>query len=253
MDQRTQSGTSNPHAGAQVSGRRRGALSPIDADEHLASLVGQSISDVFGRYLQNAESQQSIRDAIDWALAHRSVGALDLVDTPPMVFQQALDALRYCQLRKELIFLLASSLEKRSFHKVLPAHVEMLKQLTADEFSLLTGLLVSARGTPLGIANVVQPNAQALVIYRNVVSESLAGQMTFKENIPQYVDNLVRLGLLEISAEPAGPDAVYRAFTRLDFLLRIAERAPQRSRLVMVPYSMRLTDLGKNLRDLCTR
>lgn len=252
MDQRGPQGLPGSQSSPQAASRRRAPSAALADNQALGTQVQLAINDVFGRDVLRPEAANSIRDAVDWALSRRSVSGVELVDQPPPVFNHALDALRHCQLRKELIFLLASSLEKSRFHRVLPSHVEILRQLTPDEYLLISNMLVSARGTPVGTASITAPNADAIVVYRHVVAETLSRQIEHRENIPQYIDNLLRLGLIEIRREPAGPEAIYRAFTRMDFLLKILEKAPHRSGLSITPNAAHLTDLGKNLRALCS-
>jgi hypothetical protein len=223
----------------------------LDPETAEGQLVNRAIAAVFDRPGDQADTRSAIREALEWALAQRGATDQDLRPAPPPVFSLGLDAMRLCILRKELIFLLAASLDKRVAHRVLPAHIEVLRQLSLDEFTLLANFPASARGTPIGNASVAQPNTPGLTVYRHILSDNLASLLEYKDNVPQYIDNLLRLGLVSIRPGSAAPEVVYRSFARHRFLIRLLDRAPPRSQIQISPHALTLTDFGSALRGLC--
>jgi hypothetical protein len=148
--------------------------------------------------------------------------------------------------------MLASSLDSRQSHRVLPSHIEVLKQLSRDEFELLKSLASTNRGSPSGHANIVTAQGLTSLLYRHVLVEDIARSVERTDNIPQYLDNLERLGLVSVSSRSSAPDSVYRTMASYRFLSQILEGTTQTGRIAISPHSVSLTDFGKCLRALCT-
>jgi hypothetical protein len=193
----------------------------------------------------------AVREGIEWSLMRRGVTGQYLNTQVTPLFGMALHSLRFTTLKKEVLFMLAALLDNRVAHKVLPSHVDVLRQLSLDEFVILSQLSTAARGTPIANAQLSPPRGQPVSVYTHILDNSLAESLDHKDNIPQYIDNLVRLGLVVIRPEPAASDSFYRTFARYEFLAELLPSAPRGLRIAIVPHAANLTDFGKVLRALC--
>jgi Abortive infection alpha len=139
-----------------------------------------------------------------------------LKDVPPEDFVTpklnvagpALEALRYVGHESSLsdlyANLLAASMDKQTAHGAHPAFVEIIRQLTPDEAKLVQ-LFVGRRALPLiDIYWIYKPNSDDNVGGETVlVNYSHLGNIAGCElpNMTQtYIDNLCRLGLVEVPA-----------------------------------------------------
>ena len=95
--------------------------------------------------------------------------------------------------------LLASSMDRKSANGALPAFVEMIKQLTSDEAKLMK-LLILPEAFPLLFirAQSKQPEEGGYDVATNVTLLGESAQLSAPEMTPTYLDNLRRLGLIEI-------------------------------------------------------
>jgi hypothetical protein len=129
----------------------------------------------------------------------------DEIQTPPAnVAGPILEALKYTgyqeSLRELYANLLASSMDKMTALKAHPGFVEMIKQMTPDEADLMHFF---ARGTPLPLINIrakLKDGGGGLTILKHFSLFGFDAGCDYPELTPSYLDNLCRLGLIEIPA-----------------------------------------------------
>ena len=147
---------------------------------------------------------ETMRDYLGEALARR------LKDVPPeriitpqlMIAGPALDALKYAgpdpELRELYANLLARAMDQQTATMAHPAFVEILRQLTPDEARILK-LLARTEGIPIISVTSTDPTNDtyvwALPRFSTIGEE--AG-CAFPALTPTYLDNLLRLGMLEL-------------------------------------------------------
>jgi hypothetical protein len=192
-----------------------------------------------------------VQDAIGRVLVRRGVTADDLRLPAKEVYEAAINALRFSAASEELINMIAACMDSRTGHRVLPSYVDVIKQVSRDELELVRHLPRLGRSVAIAHVNLILPTNQAVVVYRNVVPDQLAEKCTFKDNIPQYIDNLSRLGLVAARPEDEVGNSGYRSMARLKFVKRFLVGAPGGSRIAMSPSTIALTDFGEGLRSAC--
>lgn len=214
-----------------------------------------SIEETIASALVATSGEQSfsrvVQEAIGRALVRRGVVASDLQTPPGHLYAAAVEALRLGSAADEIVNVVAAYMDARSGHKVLPSYIDILRQVSRDELELLRNLPKLGRSAPATHVNVILPTNQAVVVYRNVLPDTLAAVCKFKDNIPQYVDNLARLGLLAVRLEEEARGNAYRAMAKFSFVRRFLAQAPEGSRLAMSPSTIAITDLGECLCRAC--
>lgn len=140
----------------------------------------------------------------------------ECIETPkPNVAGPALEALRYTgheeSLREMYANLLAASIDTRTAQGAHPAFVEIIKQLTPDEARLLK-LFVVSRPFPLitirrSYKIETETERGGYDILKNFSLLGWEAGCDYPESTPTYLNNLCRLGLVEIPTpyEYTGP------------------------------------------------
>lgn len=196
-----------------------------------------------------------IRDYLSFtvssALEHRGVTASDLRAPRMDVVIPAIEALRYSDVRAAFATLIASSMDARTAHTILPAYVEILKQLSADELAVLRAMPAPGRFNPIADVVFILPNEQIVSAYRNVLPTDLADRCLTRSNIPQYIDNLARLNLIYRPTGQQAADIAYRPLTRLAFVRVLMRQAPDKARAGIDKSLFGVSDLGENFRQAC--
>jgi hypothetical protein len=146
-----------------------------------------------------------IKDFISTKVAEklRNVPPENIVTPKPNVAGPALESLKYTgheeTLREMYANLLAASMDTRTANGAHPAFVEIIRQLTPDEARILR---LFAKGDGLfPLITVRKEKKQGVGGIDVLVNFSLFGWQAgcdFPEQTPAYIDNLCRLGLIEV-------------------------------------------------------
>lgn len=125
------------------------------------------------------------------------------ITTPPLqVAGPAVEALRYSgydtNLRELYANLLANSMDKNTVHKAHPGFVEILKNLSGDEAIILQAFINTQRFPLIDINATVKDSPNYTVMIVNFSHFNKVVSIARPDLIPSYLDNLVRLGILEI-------------------------------------------------------
>lgn len=150
-----------------------------------------------------------IKEFVDHKVTEKlqNVPKENIVTPPPHVAGPALESLRYTgsieELKELYANLLASSMDSATTKDAHPSFVEIIKQLSSEEAKLLTALISTEQEPALTIRNNREDNSGGRDQFRNftVLGENVGVQDYGR--IPNYLDNLCRLGLLEIPASYA--------------------------------------------------
>jgi hypothetical protein len=151
---------------------------------------------------------EKCQDFISTKVADRlkDVPPEDIITPKPNIAGPAIEALRYTGHEEELsdlyANLLASSMDRKTASGAHPAFVEIIKQLTPDEAKIV-GLFKGARSYPLlNVRSNFKVQAEGSMGGHEVLTNfSLLGveaSVEFPQMTPAYLDNLCRLGLVEI-------------------------------------------------------
>lgn len=217
-------------------------------DDALASLINQLPVHGGG---SSEHMRAFLEDSVSNALIARDVPRSELCLPRMDIAIPALEAARYSACREALGALVARSMDNRAAHLILPAYVDMLRQLSADELLLLRESPRLGRFIPIADIVYVLPSEQVILAYRNVLPAAQAANLAFRENIPQYVDNLTRLNILHRPAGQEGSETSYRTLARLPFVRELMKAAPPRARAGLEKSVIGLTDLGDKFLRAC--
>lgn len=132
----------------------------------------------------------------------QKVGAENVVPPEAHIAVPALQYISYCmdneELRDMYANLLASSMNKVVKNDVHPSYVEIIKQLCPDEAKILRHI-AKQNAIPLISLRYMQPDKdEGCIIVRHFSNVGYLVTAEFPDNIQQYLDNLSRLGLIEI-------------------------------------------------------
>lgn len=199
-----------------------------------------------------AEIETYVRSSVAEEIARRRVPEDELRWPRMDVVVPAVEALRYSEHRQAFTSLIAATMDGRTANAVLPAYVEMLKQISKDELLLLGAMPQLGRYTPIADVVYVLPNTQVITAYRNVLLPEVAEACALRSNIPQYVDNLVRLNLVARAPDQQAADVAYRPISQQAFVRTLLKEAPAKSRSGIEKSVCGLTDLGSTFRRVCS-
>ncbi|MCB5273672.1 hypothetical protein BJG92_01196 [Arthrobacter sp. SO5] len=107
-------------------------------------------------------------------------------------------------LKEMYLNLLATASDNRSQGSAHPSFVEVIKQLSSDEISVLNQVLTAPAGgyTPTVTINLRTEGEEGWrVLQKNLIplNDSSSGQPIVRDNLGTYIDNWIRLGLVEVS------------------------------------------------------
>jgi hypothetical protein len=183
-------------------------------------------------------------DRVGRELQYRGVPAEDIITPDADVAVPVIEALRYTKLRDNYAKLLATAMDSLSADQVHPAFPEMLKQITLDEARILEFLPRVGLDQPMvDLVRDIPDNGQ-FVIHRHVGTIGADAGCERPGLTAEYIDNLCRLGLLEV---PPGVHLVddwrYDRIRDLD-LVKTTE-------LLVVKKMVGVTSLGGAFREAC--
>lgn len=147
-----------------------------------------------------------IKEFVDKKVSEKlqNVPKENIVTPPPHVAGPALESLRYTgsidELKELYANLLASSMDSATTKDAHPSFVEIIKQLSSDEAKLLISLISTDQEPAVTIRNSREDNSGGRDQFRNFTVLGERVGVSDYVRIPNYLDNLCRLGLLEIPA-----------------------------------------------------
>jgi hypothetical protein len=189
-----------------------------------------------------------------------------LENVPPDEIQQpkphiavpAIDALRYTgsedTLSELYANLLATSMDRATAYRAHPGFVDMIKNMCPDEARIMKWLAVDEACPLVNIKSVSNKDRSYMVTHRYV---SLLGVDAGCEHVPltpNYIDNLERLGLVQIdSMSILHDDEVYKRieeFPQIKGIIEDLNKTEERKSEVQ-RIGLQVTDLGKQFIRSC--
>jgi len=158
-------------------------------------------------------------DYLEEALTTRLTGVPPerIVTPQATVAGPALDALKYAghdpELRELYANLLARAMDKQTAMMAHPAFVEILRQLTPDEARILKPLAAGDNIPVLSVTTTDPRDESYTWVLRRFSTLGEEAGCAFPALTPTYLDNLLRLGLLELHEDKR--DATPGAYDRL--------------------------------------
>ncbi|PWK82131.1 DUF4393 domain-containing protein [Fulvimonas soli] len=191
--------------------------------------------------------------------------AAKLENVPPEEVQQpkphiavpAIEALRYTGAESELselyANLLATSMDKATAYRAHPGFVDMIKNMSPDEAKLMRFLATSGNQPLVNIKLVVNDQGHFRITHRHISLIGIKAGCQYPPLAANYLDNLVRLGLIAIPERYLTRDEVYTEIEEFPQIKQIREDLgkQQGCRVEIDRLSVELTDLGKQFIRAC--
>lgn len=234
-------------------GKELARLSYKDIGEHIvkptAKVVG-TIPDVINRLLvpvhqwieegkYNLEKTKKIL-----AIKLENIKPENLVSPDSHIAVPALQYISYCmdneELRDMYANLLAASMNKVVRNGVHPSFVEIIKQLCPDEAKILRHIAQQEGFPLLGIRYENPKTSDGFDIVKHFSDIGYKTNCEYPQDFPKYLDNLVRLGLVELEG--------MRSLTFKEFYQPLNEH-PDFQKLLTVPENYKL--VGYNYAKAC--
>lgn len=149
---------------------------------------------------------EKIEDFISTRVSEKlkNVPEENITTPPPQVAGPAIEALRFSghdsNLRELYANLLATAMDKETIHQAHPGFVETLKNLTSDEALLLQVFTTQSSHPLIDIRGKLIDGKGYTNLYSNYGHFHKKVAFNRSDLVPAYIDNLCRLGILEIPA-----------------------------------------------------
>lgn len=176
-----------------------------------------------------------------------------LTEPEPYVAIPAIQQLTYSfdsqQLREMYANLLVSSMNSDKKKDVHPAFVELIRQLCPDEAKLLKRIYPMRALYPIIDVKSRNPKEGFHYIIRNFCFEE---ELEHFSKITQYLDNLERLKIIEITDLYVLDDKVYEELEKNEFVTRVIELCKEPENTIeFVRKSFMITDFGIEFLRVC--
>lgn len=181
----------------------------------------------------------------------------NIISPDPTIAGPALEALRYSGHKEELrgMFsnLIATAMNSDVASTAHPSFVEIIKQINPDEAKLIE-YIGHHNYLPLINVNRTVPGGDGeATIYRNFTLAGYEAGCMFTNLVPSYIDNLHRLGVIEI---PDGrlltPEEKYKSLEKHPFMVNIcSEIEKQNATPVLQKRYFYLTNFGTQFYNAC--
>ena len=134
----------------------------------------------------------------------KSIPEEDIITPPPHVAVPAIEALRYTghdqYLRELYASLLATSMNATAVHKAHPGYVDIIKNITSDEARMLLGFMLYQVFPLIDILSYEKNSINYVIASPDFSHINKHAFQNRPELTPTYLNNLCRLGLIEIPA-----------------------------------------------------
>lgn len=161
-------------------------------------------------------------------------------------------------LRVLFVNLLVSATDKRISDGVLPSYPSLLADLTSDEAKLLIRLYKDTANPFITISRTVQTSTNIhgeIIVSKHISTLASEAKCNHPKNIEQYLDNLVRLNLIEIPEfEHYSDPKIYEDLETNPTVIQIKENIEKQfnTKVVIGRKMIKMTELGRGLCSACS-
>ena len=157
--------------------------------------------------------------------------------------------------------LVASAMDKRYGMRAFPAFVEIMKQITSDEAKILR-TIGPGRPVPMIHLDRVFYNEKGQHIGGDTIQSNLSrfgyvAECQYPTLIPSYINNLVRLGLLEVLAPNTWFNTLEAEYQAIEAEPEVVELKKQHEgpmvRTNIIRSGVRLSQLGRDFSVVCVQ
>ena len=225
--------------GNALQGAVRVALAPISALVWGYEKIAKYLDEEIPKYFEN-----------------RKISKEKIQTPPPEIAVPTIEALRYAnkgELKKMYVDLLGASMNRDTMDFVHPSFAEIIKQITPDEAKILKILPNKGHCEPLINIKIEKSNVQgSFVIYSNCGILGYEAGCDFPEKIPLYIDNMIRLSLVEIPDNAYLVDEWrYNKIIDSEYFYCLETEAAKMGRVFCEKRMIGLTDYGDQFRKIC--
>lgn len=182
----------------------------------------------------------------------------DEVQQPkPHVAVPAIEALRYTGAESELselyANLLATSMDRETAYRAHPGFVDMIKNMSPDEARIMQFLATHGDQPLINIKIVMNEQGHFRISHRHVSLIGLKAGCDHPSLAANYLDNLSRLGLIEMPDRFITNDALYTEIEEYPQIKQIKETPTHidGAKVEIEKLKVELTDLGKQFIRTC--
>jgi len=222
----------------------------------VARAVNAALAPVEGLVWGVEKIRDFVRDRV--AAKLENVPPEDVQQPKPHVAVPAIEALRYTGAESDLAELyanlLATSMDRATAYRAHPGFVDMIKNMSPDEARIMKFLATSGSQPLINIKVIQKEGGGFQILHRHL---SLIGLKASCEHVPlaaTYLDNLVRLGLVEVPAmrriKSDDPYKEIEEFPQVKQILEALGKAETHT-VEVEKIKFELTDLGRQFIRSC--
>lgn len=221
----------------------------------VARAVNAALAPVEGLIWGVEKIRDFVREKISAKL--ENVPAEDIQPPKPHVGVPTIDALRYTgsepALSEMYANLLAISMDKKTAHQAHPAFVDIIKNMSPDEARIMR-FLASRPNNAIINVKLVKPDGGFNIVQRRLSLIGLDAGCEHAQLAQNYLDNLCRLGLVEI---PEGrfirSEDLYKRIEELPEITNYLNqlRAIEGHKVKIEKRKLGITDLGNQFIQAC--
>lgn len=205
--------------------------------------AGRKINEALNNYSE--EQQKDLRNKIN-----RVVDSdIEITPTTLPILASATEALLYAEqepnLKEMFEDLIVNTIDKtKTTH---PSFVEILKQISGSEAILLKCIL-PLNSYPLANIIINQDNNGYITVFRNLINLYQDDKFIVNDELPTFIDNWVRLGLVSVSTDVFfTDDKRYESFYHNPIYLDINKKNQNRLENIELQKGiLEVTDFGKS-------
>lgn len=180
----------------------------------------------------------------------------DVQQPKPHIAVPAIEALRYTGAESELAELyanlLATSMDRVTAYRAHPGFVDMIKNMSPDEARMMR-FLATHGDQPLINIKLVNDQGHFRITHRHVSLLGIKAQCEHPSLAANYLDNLSRLGLLDIPDRYLTNESIYSEIEDYPQIKEVKESIAKEggARVEIEKLKVELTDLGKQFIRAC--
>jgi Abortive infection alpha len=154
--------------------------------------------------IKKAEDYFKTRFQADMAEKLKDIPQENLIEPKATIAGPALQGLAFSHeepnLKSMYLELLAGAMDSKRASSAHPAFAEIIGELTSEEADIFREI-VRHEALPIGLVKLEVGPEYFRTLYRHLLSlqRTDTGEPYINENLPSYVDNWIRLGLVEVS------------------------------------------------------
>lgn len=202
---------------------------------------------------------ERIRDFVRERVASKleNVPPEEVQQPKPHIAVPAIEALRYTGEESELselyANLLATSMDRATAYRAHPSFVDMIKNMSPDEARIMRFLATHGDQPLINIKLIVNNKGHFLTPHRHVSLIGVKAQCEHAPLTPNYLDNLTRLGLIDIPDKYMTRDDLYTEIEEYPEIKMIKEALSKQDgcKVEIEKLKVEITDLGKQFIRSC--